>query len=276
MPLIADMHTHTTFSDGNNSPCALVRLAKSKGIDALGITDHDSVEGINQAIECGKEYGIKIIPGVELSTDVNDKEVHILGYFIDYTDKSLKEYLDFFRKERAHRAKRIIKKLNSLDIKINFDQVLQEARYSAIGRPHIANVMIKNNFVSNYQEAFQKYLGDYAPAYERKIHVSLKSAIKLINDSKGLAFLAHPGKMPEDLLQTILASEIDGIEVVHPSHSESRSKFYRGLVNQYCLLASGGSDFHGGIKNDEHNFGKYVIPYDLVSEIQSMANQLTQ
>jgi predicted metal-dependent phosphoesterase TrpH len=267
------MHTHTNFSDGHNSPCALVRLAKSKGINALGITDHDSIEGIDQAIECGKEYGIEIIPGVELSTDVNDKEVHILGYFLDYNDEDLKNYLEFFRKERAHRARRIVKKLNSLGLKIDFDQVLLEAKNSAIGRPHIANVMIENNLASNYQEAFQKYLGDYAPAYERKIHVSLKSAIKLINDSKGLAFLAHPGKMPEDLLQTILASKIDGIEVVHPSHSESRTKFYRGLANQYCLLASGGSDFHGGIKHDEDNLGKYVIPFEWVSEIKSMTHQ---
>jgi predicted metal-dependent phosphoesterase TrpH len=136
------MHTHTNFSDGKNSPCALIRLAKSKGINALGITDHDSIEGIDQAIECGKEYGIEIIPGVELSTDVNDKEVHILGYFLDYKDEDLKNYLEFFRKERAHRARRIVKKLNSLGLEIEFDQVLEEAKYSAIGRPHIANVII--------------------------------------------------------------------------------------------------------------------------------------
>ncbi len=270
MQKFADLHTHTTFSDGGNSPCALVRLAKSKGISALGITDHDSVNGINQAIECGKEYGIDIIPGVELSTDVNDKEIHLLGYFIDHEDKDLQSYLQFFREERAFRAKRIVKKLNDMNVEIEFEEILQEARNSAIGRPHIANVLISKGVVDSYQAAFQKYLGDYAPAFERKIHVSLQSAIKLINDAKGLAFLAHPGKMPEDLLQTVLASKIDGIEVVHPSHNDSRTKFYRGIVNQYCLLASGGSDFHGGIKNDEDNFGKYVISFDSVQEIKSM------
>ncbi len=270
MQKIADLHTHTTFSDGGNSPCALVRMAKSKGISILGITDHDSVNGINQAIECGKEYGVEIVPGVELSTDVNDKEIHILGYFINHEDKDLLGYLKFFRDERAFRAQRIVKKLKKLNIQIEYNEILAEAKNSAIGRPHIANVLISKGIVSSYAEAFQKYLGDYAPAYERKIHVSLQSAIKLINDAKGLAFLAHPGKMPEDLLQTVLSSKIDGIEVVHPSHNESRTKFYRGIVNQYCLLASGGSDFHGGVKHDEENFGKYVIPNDSVLEIKSM------
>ncbi len=272
MQKLADLHTHTTYSDGGNSPCALVRLAKQKGISALGITDHDSVNGINEAIACGEEYGIEIIPGVELSTDVNDTEIHLLGYFIDHEDPDLLNYLEFFRKERALRAKRILEKLIKLGFEIEFSEVIEAAKKSAIGRPHIANVMISKGYVDSYQEAFQKYLGDWAPAFERKIHVSLQSAIKLINDSKGLAFLAHPGKMSEDLLHTILSSKIDGIEIVHPTHNDSRTKFYKGVANQFCLLTSGGSDFHGGVKKDEENFGKYVIPYDSLLEIKSMLN----
>ena len=157
-----------------------------------------------------------------------------------------------------------------MGIGISIDEVFEEARNSAICRPHIANVLYKNGFVENYLDAYHKYLGDYAPAYERKIHVSLKSAIKLINEADGLAILAHPGKMDEELLRSVINAGIDGIEIVHPSHTPTQTKFYGGVIEQYCLVGSGGSDFHGGMKEDSENFGQYKIKYELVSEMKTL------
>ncbi len=265
-----DLHTHTYFSDGIHSPTNLVRLAKLKGLSVISITDHDSVNGIEEAIIAGKNFGVKIIPGMEISTDIEDKEVHILGYFIDIHKKELQKYLKFFREERYYRAKRIIKKLNNLGINIEFKDIIKVAKNSAIGRPHIASVLLKLGIVKDYYEAFQKYLGDYAPAYEKKIHISPQSALKLINDSGGLSFLAHPGNLKESILMTLINAGIDGIEVIHPTHNNYQKKFYKGIINQYCLLESGGSDYHGGNKRDDYNFGKYFITSTQLEKMQKI------
>ena len=265
-----DLHTHTYFSDGIHSPSNLVCLAKLKGLSVVSITDHDSVNGIEEAIIAGKNFDVKIIPGMEISTDIEDKEVHILGYFIDIHKKELQKYLKFFREERHYRAKRIIKKLNNLGINIEFKDVITVAKNSAIGRPHIASALLKLGIVNDYYEAFQKYLGDHAPAYEKKIHISHQSALKLISDSGGLSFLAHPGNLKESILMTLINAGIDGIEVIHPTHNNYQKKFYKGIINQYCLLESGGSDYHGGNKRDDYNFGKYFITSTQLEKMQKI------
>ena len=254
-----DMHMHTTFSDGHYTPTELIKKVSKLNIDKVAITDHDSVNGIPEAVEAGKKYGVEVIAGVELSTDVEDKEVHLLGYFLDIKNNELKKYLSFFREERFQRAIQIVKKLNAMGHSITIEDVLKFAKGSALGRPHLAMAMIERGIVADYYEAFQKFLRDGGPAYERKIHISPQSALKLISDSGGLSFIAHPGHLKESILMTLINSGIDGIEVNHPSHNEYQKKFYRGIVNQYCLLESGGSDFHGGKKDDDDNLGKYYL-----------------
>jgi predicted metal-dependent phosphoesterase TrpH len=273
MPLKIDLHMHTTCSDGAYTPKELVKLAKKAEMDIISITDHDNISAIEEAAVYGKKLGIEVIPGVEISTDVDDREVHLLGYFIDIHDKEFLKYLKFFREERFHRAKRIVNKLKNLGLEISIDDVTDLARNSAIGRPHIAIAMTNLGLVKNYYEAFDKYLGDHAPAYERKIHVSSQSALKLINDAGGLSFIAHPGNIKESIVMHLIQAGIDGIEVIHPSHNDYQSKFYRGIVNQYCLLDSGGSDFHGGKKGDESNLGKYLIPASKVEAMRKMLHK---
>lgn len=268
-----DLHTHTNLSDGNYSPCELIELAFKNGINVLSITDHDSINAYEIAIECANDLKIELIPGVEISTDLEDKEIHLLGLFINIKSDELKKYLNFFREERYHRAKRIINKLNKLGLSISIDDVLQLANNSAIGRPHIANTLIEKGYVKNYQEAFDKYLGDHSAAYERKIHVSVQSALKLISEAGGLSFVAHPGYMKENLLLKLIEYGIDGIEVVHPSHNENQIQFYRGIVNQYCLLETGGSDFHGGKKMDFENLGKYYINGNQLMALKKMTQK---
>ena len=217
--------------------------------------------------------GVDVITGVEISTDLEDKEIHLLGYFIDIKNEELNKYLDFFREERFHRAKRIVQKLRNLGINISLDDVLAHAKNSAIGRPHVAYALVDMGYVSNYYEAFEKYLSDNGPAYERKIHVSPQSALKIINDAGGLSFIAHPGYIKENILINFIKAGIDGIEVIHPSHNGNQVKFYRGIVNQYCLLESGGSDFHGGKKADDENLGKFYIKPAVVDAMRKMLHK---
>ncbi|MAT58897.1 MAG: PHP domain-containing protein [Melioribacteraceae bacterium] len=268
-----DLHTHTVYSDGSLTPKELLDYAKSVHLTTISITDHDTIDAIPEAKKYGKEIGVEVIPGLEISTDIEDKEVHLLGYFIDINDEELKKYLRFFREERFFRAKRMIKKLNDLNIDISIDDVLKIAKNSAIGRPHIAAALLEKGYINNFYEAFNKYIGDNGPAYERKIHVSAQSAVKLIADAGGLCFIAHPGHLKESILTNLINAGIDGIEVIHPSHNDFQVKFYRGIVNQYCLLESGGSDFHGSIKGDERNLGKYYISKTKFENMKKMLSK---
>lgn len=264
-----DLHMHTFHSDGYYSPEKLIEKAKSLGIKILSITDHDSVNGIDKATECAAKYGIEVIPGVEISTDIRDTEVHILGYFVDPNNKDLEHYLNFFREERHKRAIRMVNKLNILGLDISIDDVLVFAKDSAVGRPHVAQALLAKGQVKSFFEAFYKYIGNHAPAFERKVHLSPQSAFKIINDAGGLSFIAHPGNMPEILIKELIDAGVDGIEVIHPSHSPEQVRFYKGIVNEYFLLESGGSDFHGGKREDDENLGKYYTSTKVVDTMRT-------
>lgn len=266
-----DLHMHTNYSDGQHTPEDLIVKVKDAGIDVISITDHDTVDGIFEAVEAGKKYGVEVIPGLEISSDIRDREVHILAYFFDPTNKELEEYLRFFRAERIKRAIRIIEKLNALGLSLTLDDVMEIAKNSAVGRPHIAKAMVSKKLVSNYFEAFSKYIGNGCPAYERKVHVSPRSAFKIISDAGGLSFIAHPGPLPDVIMIELIEAGLDGIEVIHPSHLPHQVNHYRGIVNEYFLLESGGSDFHGGERNDYGNLGKYCIAY---SKVEAMRKQI--
>lgn len=267
--LKTDLHMHSYHSDGYHSPEKVIEKAKNQGIKILSITDHDSVNAFSEASECAKKFGIEVIPGVEISTDIRDTEVHILGYFVDPKNKDLEHYLNFFREERYKRAIRMVKKLNILGLDITIDDVMTFAKDSAIGRPHIAQALLAKGQVKSFFEAFYKFIGNHAPAYERKVHLSPQSAFKIINDAGGLSFIAHPGNMPEILIKELIDAGVDGIEVIHPSHSPEQVKFYRGIVIEYFLLESGGSDFHGGKREDDENLGKYYTSSKVVDTMRT-------
>ena len=267
--LKTDLHMHSYHSDGYHTPEKVVEKAKNQGIKIMSITDHDSVNAFSEASECAKKFGIEVIPGVEISTDIRDTEVHILGYFVDPKNKDLEHYLNFFREERYKRAIRMVKKLNILSLDITIDDVMVFAKDSAIGRPHIAQALLAKGQVKSFFEAFYKYIGNHAPAYERKVHLSPQSAFKIINDAGGLSFIAHPGNMPEILIKELVDAGVDGIEVIHPSHSPEQVKFYRGIVIEYFLLESGGSDFHGGKREDDENLGKYYTSPKVVDTMRT-------
>ena len=265
----ADLHLHTSYSDGVYAPREIVDKARAAGIFTLSITDHDNVGGFDQAVEYGKSVGVEVIPGVELSAAMGEKDVHILAYFIDCKSRSLLDYLSFFRYERLKRAERIVEKLNKINIPIKFESVQEQAGVGSLGRPHIASVMMEEGFIDSYREAFSKYIGVGGPAYEKKYQLSPEEAIRLIAESGGLSFLAHPGKYTSEVeLALLIKAGLDGIEVVHPSHNEARQEHYRSVVSQYFLLESGGSDFHGGKRNDEAAFGTFWVPIQVVDAMK--------
>jgi predicted metal-dependent phosphoesterase TrpH len=265
----ADLHMHTTYSDGMLSPEELVERAKAAGLTTISITDHDNVGAVDDGTACGKTAGIEVIPGVELSASIEEQDIHILAYFFDHRNQNLLDYLAFFRIERVKRAERIVEKLNGLKVPLKFESVLEQAGTGSIGRPHIANALLEEGLTESYHEAFWKYLGFGKPAYEKKYQVSPQAAIELIASAGGLSFIAHPANMIEEkVLFELINAGVDGIEVIHPSHSPERVMHYSGIVNEYFLLASGGSDFHGGRKNDNEIFGKYYISEDHVETMR--------
>ncbi len=265
----ADLHLHTTHSDGALSPYELVNKAREVGLSTIAITDHDNVAAIDEAIEWGKSLDIDVVPGLELSASLGEKDVHMLAYFFDYKNQRLLDYLSFFRKERVKRAERIVEKLNSINIPLKIETVLEQAGVGSVGRPHIASALVEQGLAESYHEAFAKYIGVGGPAYEKKYQVTPEEAIRLVTLAGGLSFLAHPGKYTTDVeLDHLIKIGLDGIEVVHPSHSDKQQKFYRAVVNQYFLLESGGSDYHGGKKNDERAFGVFSVPQYIVNAMR--------
>ena len=272
MEALADLHTHTTYSDGHHSPVELLQKAKEAGISILGIADHDSVGALEEAIDIGRTMGIEVIPGMELSATSPEGEIHVLGYFMDFRSPTLTEALAIFRQKRIERVERIVDKLNRLKIPLTVESVLAEATGDSVGRPHIANALVNNGHAATYHQAFSKFIGEGRPAFEKKADCSPEETIRLIAAAGGLSFLAHPGRaVDESLLHRLIRAGLDGIETCHPSHTPELVHYYRGIVGEYFLLESGGSDFHGGAKNDDHLLGRVGVP---ASAVEMMRHSL--
>ncbi len=268
----ADLHTHTTKSDGALTPRELVLKAKSVGLRIISITDHDSINALDESVRLGNDEGVEVIPGTELSATYKGTEIHILGYFIDYRNEHLLQSLSYFREERLKRVTRIVEKLNKLNVPVTIESVLEHAQGAAVGRPHVANALVNGGHAASYQQAFNKYIGEGRPAFEKKTEVTPEDTVKLIAEAGGLSFLAHPGRsVAEETLLHLIKAGLDGIEVIHPSHTSQLVEHYRGIVNEYCLLESGGSDFHGGMKGDDQYFGEIGLP---VEKVEIMRNRL--
>lgn len=264
-----DLHIHTHYSDGALSPREIIEKSVNIGLSAIALTDHDHVGGIQEAQEYGKQYGIEVIPGIELSVSLHGRDIHILGYYIDPENERLTQALTFFREQRLKRAERMVSKLNMLRIPLTMDAVLQHAKQGAVGRPHIAQALLDEGYIETYYEAFSRYIGTDCPAYETKYYFSPYDAIQLISQAGGLSFLAHPGKYArnEDILELIKLG-IDGIETIHPKHNESHVAYFRSLTEQYFLLECGGSDFHGVTSLEESHFGSYTVPYETITTMK--------
>ncbi len=277
-----DLHLHTTHSDGSVAPAEVVRLAHRAGVTALAITDHDITTAIPEATAAARELGIELIPGVEISSQIGDTELHILGYFLDWRDGALNERLASLRASRHRRNPQIIERLQALGIEITYDDVRRVADTDAVGRPHIARVLMDKQVVTSAKEAFDRFLAQGRPAYVARELPSPGEAIRWIQAAKGLAVLAHPTwvKTPDaDLAQLVrqLKEEgLDGMEVHYSTHTPQQTREYLDLAKQLGLLVTGGSDFHGLTKPDiEAGIGRGVlhVPTSLLAPLKQAARR---
>jgi len=264
-----DLHLHTNFSDGLLTPTQVVEKAKELGLRAVGITDHDTIDGISEAVEAGTRFGVEVVPGVELSSQYNGQDIHILGYYFDPDHPRFMEYLERFRKERYRRAAKMIKNLNHIGVYLTMAEVKEKAKGGCIGRPHLAEVLMEKGYVETFQEAFQRYIGHGSKVYEEKYKISPEEAIGLISEAKGLSFLAHAGYSVSDAaISYFIKSGLDGIEIVHPKFDARRTRHLQELAQSYGLLVSGGSDCHGG-RDGRFYIGTYNVPYAVLEDMKT-------
>jgi len=251
-----DLHLHTTFSDGSLSPTEVLALAQKAGVTALAVTDHDIVEGIPEATAAGERLGIEVIPGVEISSRFGESELHILGYFVDWQDPEFNRRLAELRACRHARNPLIVEKLNGLGLPMTYEEVQALAGTGAVGRPHIARVMMAKGYVQSAKEAFDRYLADGRPAYVPRQLPEPAEAIAWIRAAKGLPVLAHPTwvRATEDgllkLCEQLKAAGLMGIEVHYSTHKRAQTAAYLNIARRLDLLVTGGSDFHGVTKPD--------------------------
>ncbi len=274
--LRVDLHLHSTASDGRLSPAELVRKAAAEGLAVIALTDHDTVDGIAAAVEAARAFpALRLIPGIEISTDVPEGEVHILGYFIDYTDINLQAALDNMRNSRWKRAQAMVAKLEELGCPLDWERVLEIAGDGTIGRPHIAQAMQERGHVKLFQEAFEKYIGYNCPAYVERDKVTPAKAVEMVIKARGLPVLAHPLTFPEpeEMAAELKKVGLVGIEAHYKSYSTDDIERMVNIANQHNLIATGGSDFHGIDAGTETLIGGVELPEKSVERLFAMAQQ---
>jgi len=279
-----DLHTHTTASDGSMRPAELVRHALNNGLSAVAITDHDTIDGIKEALDEGRRIGVEVIPGVEISLSF-EPDMHMLGYFLNGGYGNIAHTLDELRKRRDERNPKIIKKLNEMGFDITMEEVNELAENGIVGRPHIANVLIKKGYVANIEEAFDKYLGSGRPAYFKKDKLAPEEGIEKIIKAGGLPVLAHPillNRSVEELdmlLSRLTAAGLKGIEAIYVDNSDEDTENFIRLADKHGLLVTGGSDFHGKYKPDieiGRGRGNLYIPYSLLDKMKEYSRKLQE
>ncbi|MGC7872466.1 PHP domain-containing protein [Desulfosporosinus sp. SYSU MS00001] len=267
-----DLHCHTTASDGLLTPNELVRTAAVLGLKGIGITDHDTIQGWREAEEAANVCQIQLLKGIELNTDWNGKEVHILGYELDDSSNDLNQTLKSLRDARKKRMLEILDRFQHLGITIEVKEIQKFAKGESIGRPHIAQALIEQGYVNSIKEAFDDYIGKGGPAYVPLHKLTPEEGIKLIRESHGVAVLAHPGiyRLEEGIKPWIEAG-LQGIEVSHSEHNQEDELRYRSLAEKYNLVMTGGSDFHGEERKPGVKLGHWGAPEEVIQQILVLA-----
>lgn len=266
------MHVHTVCSDGLLSPAEVIALAESLHLSAVAITDHDTVEGIESALQAAKGREIEVVPGVELSSEYDNREVHILGYWIDHKHSFLNSLLNDLRQSRFERAEKIIDKLCALGFSLDCQQVLNLAGEAAPGRLHIARAMVERGYVESVRAAFDKWLAFRRPAYVERCKLAPREAIAAIGSAGGIAVFAHPGLTGNiSLLDSLVKWGIKGLEVYHPEHSFTQTMRFKLLALRRNLCITGGSDFHGSASGRTQGLGFCGVS---IKELQQLKARL--
>ncbi|MDD5491153.1 MAG: PHP domain-containing protein [bacterium] len=268
-----DLHVHSVFSDGTLTPQKIVEYAVKRKLSAIALTDHDTTDGVPIAQQHAQQFGLEVVPGVELSVEMpgrSDLELHILGYYLDYQDESFQERLSFFRKKRHERAVLMLEKLKDLNVFLDGAKLLETTNDNAIGRLHFAQSLLEEGYVHNIQEAFQRFIGFNKPAYVPKARLMPEQAIKMITDVDGIPVLAHPyfSEINRDMIALLVGFGLKGIEVYHSRHSKSDIDRFRQYASEFNLLITGGSDCHGEIDKNEALLGNMEVSFELLEKMQ--------
>ncbi|MCK8827953.1 PHP domain-containing protein [Natroniella acetigena] len=270
-----DLHLHTTASDGSFTPTKVVKNAKDLGFSAVAITDHDTLAGLEEGAKAAKEEEIEFVPGIELNTDYDDTGIHVLGYYLDYNNQNLLNKLDTLQKARYNRIKSMVYKLNHLGFEIEFKEIIDIAGDAALGRPHIAQIMLDKGYVKEWSQAFAQYIGCRGSAYVKRKKLAAQEAIQLIKSAKGVPIIAHPALIGRDeLLPKLVEWGAEGFEVYHTEHDQAATQRYLEFAQQHDLLITGGSDCHGPKRKGEILLGEIKAPYKLLNEMKQLKEQL--
>jgi 3',5'-nucleoside bisphosphate phosphatase len=254
MPGRIDLHTHTTASDGTDTPRQLVQRAKAAGLCAVAVTDHDTTDGLAEALATGAEHDLDVVPGVELSTDFRGKTIHLLGYFFDPTNEALAAKLAWAREQRVTRNERLVARFAELGVDMTLAEVEAVAGGDVVGRPHFAEVLVRKGVVATHDEAFTEWLRTDAKAYLPKVRLDAPTAVGLIRGAGGLPVFAHPMMTRWTPLEIDAAVEelaslgLAGIEALYTHHNPSQALMLKDIAERYGLLVTGGSDYHGAVK----------------------------
>jgi hypothetical protein len=268
-----DLHIHTKYSDGTCSAQEVIAAAAQKQMRAIAITDHDCIDAYPLVQQLGAEAGIEVIPGVELSSEIQGVDIHILGYFIETDNAAFNRKLQEMKAVRHERAEKIVANLNQQGLDLRFATVLDIAGEGAIGRPHIAAAMIREELVYSFREAFDRYLGYNSPAYVEKLTMHPREVFELIINANGLPVLAHPGiTRVNDRIPEFIRDGLAGLEVYHTEHSPEQVDYYLSLCKSHNLACTGGSDFHSPSQS-KAEIGVPPVPYVAVESLRTKREQ---
>ncbi len=274
----ADFHTHTTASDGLLAPGDLVRLSVSRGLKILAVTDHDSTEGIAEALATAAEYpGFTLVPGIEMSTDIPGDEIHVLGYFLDYQDPDFQVMLTNLRNARRDRGRMMVEKLHAMGMEVPWERVEKLAGDGSVGRPHVAQALIEMGCVSTFQEAFDRYIGRNGPAYVERAKLTPVEAIEMLVKAGALPVLAHPASQSnfDELLTQLKAAGMLGIEVYYQDYDRNTCARLAAAAERHDLLKIGGSDFHGFGSERERLPGDIPLPDEAIGAFMAAGLRMT-
>ncbi len=274
-PARVDLHLHSTTSDGQFAPAELMRLCLEKGLVVVALTDHDTTDGVQEALGAAEkvETEFVVIPGVEISTDVPGQyEIHILGYYIDLADAVLQQRLATMRESRLNRAHAIWERLNALGYSVSWERVLILASDGSVGRPHIAQALVEAGFADSIQDAFQRYIGRSGQAYVPRPKLRPEEAIQLIRDAGGVPVLAHPSYVIEHIPGLVKAG-LMGLEAYYNGYPSVQVEFLKRLAEKHGLIVTGGSDFHGPDIVEYAELGGAFVPWEVVAALQRAAGR---
>ena len=271
--MFADLHLHTSFSDGTYSPAQLAAQAQRHGLNAVALTDHDTVEGCHEMAEACRSQELEFIPGTELTAEYVENEVHFLGLFIDIDHAGLRQQLDLFQKVRQQRIHEMVARLNALGIPLEAKTVFALANCRSPGRPHVGRALVQEGYCASMDEAFDRLLKKNRPAWVPKHKISAEEAIHLIHEAGGLAVMAHPGlNQSDEIIPALVEAGLDGIECFHSKHSLSEAEHYLKVAERFDLAVTGGSDCHGMSKG-RPLIGSVKLPYHYVGRLRECLNR---